>query len=108
MVNTVVILATLFQVSRKIELRLELTKEGSKPIEQFGYGLQHGKVGHTRHEWISAHLKNPKIWDEGLPKPFKDLNRMPNFYLNDSEIDAMVTAILGQVSDPIPLKVKIY
>lgn len=84
----------------------ELTKEGSKPIEQFGYGLQHGKVGHTRHEWISAHLKNPKIWDEGLPKPFKDLNRMPNFYLNDSEIDSIVTAILGQVSDPIPLKGK--
>lgn len=84
----------------------ELTNEGSKPLEQFGFGLKHGQVDHTRDAWISAHLKNPRQWDEGLPKPFKDLTRMPNFYLNDDEIESMVTAILGQVSDPIPLSGK--
>jgi mono/diheme cytochrome c family protein len=80
----------------------DLSGEGSKPVTQFGYGLQH-QIGHNRHEWISAHLKNPRIWDSGLPKPFKDLNRMPNFYLREDEIDAIVTALLGQVTDPIPM-----
>ena len=68
----------------------ELTNVGSKPLEQFGYGQQHGKVGHTRHEWFSAHLKNPRIWDEGIPKKFNDQNKMPNFYLTDQEIYPMV------------------
>ncbi len=81
----------------------ELTKVGSKPITQFGYGQQHDNVGHTRQEWFSAHLKNPKVWDIGVPKQFKDLNRMPNFYLTDKEISSMVTVLLGQVSDFVPL-----
>lgn len=82
----------------------ELTKVGSKPLTQFGFGQQHGKVDHTREAWFSAHLKNPKIWDEGVPKAFKDLNRMPNFYLKDSEIEKMVTYLLGLVSVEVPLK----
>lgn len=81
----------------------ELTKIGSKPIHQFGFGQQK-QVEHTRHAWISQHLKLPSIWDIGVPKPFKDLNRMPNFYLSDKEIEYMVTNLLGQVDDPVPLK----
>lgn len=80
----------------------ELTKEGSKPIEQFGFGQQK-QVPHTRQGWLTQHLKEPRIWDVGVPKPFKDLNRMPNFYLNDEEIQAMVLVLLGQVSDKVPL-----
>lgn len=80
----------------------ELTKEGSKPVEQFGFGQQK-QVGHTRQAWLTQHLKSPRIWDVGVPKPFKDLNRMPNFYLKDSEIELMVGMILGQVSEKIPL-----
>lgn len=84
----------------------ELTNEGSKPLTQFGYGLQHGKVGHTREAWLTAHLKNPRIWDVGVPKAFKDLNRMPNFYLTDDKVEKMVLALLGQVSDAVPEKGK--
>ena len=80
----------------------ELTKEGSKPIEQFGYGQQK-HVPHTRQGWLTQHLKNPRIWDVGVPKPFKDLNRMPNFYLTDAETESMIGVILGFVSDKIPL-----
>jgi mono/diheme cytochrome c family protein len=80
----------------------ELTKEGSKPVEQFGFGQQK-QVPHTRHGWLTQHLKSPSIWDVGVPKVFKDLNKMPNFYLSDEEIDSMVLVILGQVADKIPL-----
>ncbi len=80
----------------------ELTKEGSKPVEQFGFGQQH-HVPHTRQGWLTQHLKNPRIWDVGVPKLFKDLNKMPNFYLNDQEVEAMVGVILGQVSDKVPM-----
>lgn len=80
----------------------ELTKEGSKPIEQFGFGHQK-HVPHTRQGWLAQHLKEPSIWDIGVPKPFKDLNKMPNFYLNDEEIQSLVGLILGMVSDNIPL-----
>lgn len=80
----------------------ELTKEGSKPVEQFGFGQQH-QVPHTRQGWLTQHLKLPSIWDIGVPKPFKDLNKMPNFYLSDDEIQSIVLVLLGQVSDKVPL-----
>lgn len=80
----------------------ELTKEGSKPVEQFGFGQQ-TQVPRTRQDWLSQHLKSPRIWDVGVPKNFNDLNKMPNFYLNDEEIENMLTVILGLVSDKVPL-----
>jgi mono/diheme cytochrome c family protein len=81
----------------------ELTKLGSKPIHQFGFGHEHD-IGHTREAWITAHLDNPRRWDHGVPKVFKDLNRMPNFYFKKDEIDAMTTYLLGLVGDRVPLK----
>ena len=80
----------------------ELTKEGSKPVEQFGFGHQK-QVPHTREGWLTQHLKTPRIWDVNVPKPFRDLNKMPNFYLTDEEVQGMVLMLLGQVSDKVPL-----
>lgn len=80
----------------------ELSAVGSKPVHQFGFGQQHD-VGHSRHEWITAHLQNPRRWDIGLPKQFKDLNLMPHFYFDNNQIESMVTFLLGNVSDYIPL-----
>lgn len=80
----------------------ELTKEGSKPITQFGYGIQHD-VGHTRDAWITAHLQNPRRWDIGIDKVFRDLQKMPNFYMSEAEAKKITVALLGQVSDPLPL-----
>ena len=79
----------------------DLTEEGSKPIAQFGFNLQHD-VPHERDAWIEAHLINPRRWDEGMNKPFKDLARMPNFYLTKKEAKSMTTAILGYTSEYIP------
>jgi len=79
----------------------ELTKEGSKPITQFGFGLQH-QIPHQRDAWITAHLQRPSRWDEGIDKVFKDLNKMPNFYMSEAEAKKITVAILGQVSDVVP------
>ena len=76
---------------------------GTKFVHQFGFGQQH-QVPHRRDAWIAAHLKNPRMWDIGVPKPFKDLNRMPNFYLNNQEIEAMTTTLLGFVKQKIPME----
>ncbi len=80
-----------------------LTKEGSKPITQFGYGLQHD-VAQTRDAWITAHLQRPSRWDEGIDKVFKDLNKMPNFYMSEAEAKKITVAILGQVADVVPME----
>jgi mono/diheme cytochrome c family protein len=80
----------------------ELTKVGSKPVEQFGFGQQK-QVGKTRQAWLTQHLKQPSIWDIGVPKPFKDLNKMPNFYLSDAEVESIIVNLLGQVSDVVPM-----
>lgn len=80
----------------------ELSYEGSKPVEQFGFGHEH--IPHRRDAWLKAHLENPRRWDAGAPKTFNDLNRMPNFYLSSDEVDHMVVAILGQVNDYVPLQ----
>ncbi len=78
----------------------ELSKFGSKPVTQLGFG--HQKVDHNRAAWLDTHLKNPRIWDVGTDKPFKDLNRMPMFYMSDKEASSIATYILGLVADKIP------
>lgn len=78
----------------------ELSKIGSKPLTQFGFG--HEKVEHSRDAWIQAHLINPRRWDNGLDKPFRDLTRMPNFYMTEKEAYVSTVAILGRTSQTIP------
>tara|TARA_R110002072_G_scaffold288917_2_gene455632 strand:+ start:11506 stop:14340 length:2835 start_codon:yes stop_codon:yes gene_type:complete len=80
----------------------ELTKVGSKPLTQFGFGHEYD-VEHSRDGWIKAHLLNPKRWDNGVDKPFKDLLRMPNLYMTDDEAEKITVALIGQVADYIPL-----
>jgi mono/diheme cytochrome c family protein len=80
----------------------ELTKEGSKPLTQFGYGIQHD-IEHSRDGWIKAHLINPRRWDIGIDKPFSDLTRMPNFNMTERQAETMTVAIIGQVADRVPL-----
>jgi mono/diheme cytochrome c family protein len=78
----------------------DLTKIGSKPIMQFGFA--HEKVERSRDGWIQAHLQNPSRWDNGVDKPFGDLNKMPNFYMSAKEAETITVALLGRVSDYIP------
>ncbi|MCY4643958.1 MAG: c-type cytochrome [Bacteriovoracales bacterium] len=79
-----------------------LSTEGSKPIHQFGFG--HEKIPHERDTWIFHHLKNPRRWDKGQDKPFKDLSRMPMYYLSDDEAQAMTLTILGYTTHRVPEK----
>jgi mono/diheme cytochrome c family protein len=80
----------------------ELSKLGSKPLTQFGYGHEHD-VEHSRDGWIQAHLINPRRWDNGIDKPFKDLLRMPNFGMTPAQAKSITTALIGQVGDYVPV-----
>jgi mono/diheme cytochrome c family protein len=80
----------------------ELSKVGSKPLTQFGFGHEHD-VEHSRDGWIVAHLQNPRRWDNGADKPFKDLLRMPHFDMSEEDAHLTTVALLGLVSDYIPL-----
>ncbi|WP_412470528.1 MULTISPECIES: c-type cytochrome [unclassified Halobacteriovorax] len=80
----------------------ELSKIGSKPLTQFGFS--HEKVEHSREAWIKAHLLNPRRWDNGVDKPFKDLLRMPQFHMSEKDAALITTALIGQVDQKIPLK----
>lgn len=80
----------------------ELTKVGSKPITQFGFGIQHD-VPHQRDAWITAHLQNPRRWDIGIQKEFKDLLLMPHFGMSKKDAEDITVALLGQVSNYVPL-----
>lgn len=80
----------------------ELSAVGSKFVEQFGWGQQK-QLEHTRHNWIWHHLQEPARWDIGVAKVFKDLNRMPNFYLADDDITSITNYLLGLVNEEIPL-----
>jgi len=80
----------------------ELTKIGSKPLGQLGWGHE-VTLDKTRHNWIWHHLQAPARWDEGVPKVYKDLTRMPNFYLSDDQITLITGYLTGLVSETVPL-----
>lgn len=80
----------------------ELTKVGSKPLTQFNFSHEYD-VEHSRDGWILAHLQSPRRWDNGVDKPFKDLLRMPNFHMSETDAQSITVALLGQVSEKIPL-----
>lgn len=79
----------------------ELSAIGTKPLTQFGFGHQY-QVEKSRDGWIKAHLLNPRQWDIGIDKPFKDLTRMPNFYMTEREAYTMTVAIIGFTNEQIP------
>ena len=80
----------------------DLSFIGSKPITQFGFGHEYD-VPHSRDGWIKAHLINPRRWDSGVDRAFKDILRMPNFYMTEEEAESITVALSGQVSDYVPL-----
>lgn len=87
---------------RSVGIGPELTAVGSKPLTQFGFNLQHG-VEHSRDGWIKAHLMDPRRWDGGLDRAFKDLSRMPGLEPTEREAESMTLVLLGLVDQRIPL-----
>ena len=88
-----------------------LTFEGSKLITKLDFGFMHDEIDHTKWDWFHLKLDNPRIYDM-IPqgdgkysmkvKRSLEKARMPHFGLNEEELDAIVTVIMGFVKDEIP------
>ena len=87
----------------------ELTKEGSKPLEQFDFGLLADEARHQdwfSHKGFFEHkLKQPELFDQG--RDWRDKNpderlRMPNLHLPAQEITALTTFLMGSVDSQLP------
>ena len=83
---------------------VEITEEGSKPLNKFDFGLFHD-IEHTNYAWIENKLRTPRIYDRGKESKHLDLLKMPNFYFSEEEIEAITTAVLSfnvdKVDEPL-------
>jgi len=79
---------------------VELTTEGSKPLDKLDFGHIHD-IAHTNYAWFEQKLANPRIFDKHKIVAHEDKLRMPNFYFKPEEIEAIVTAILGFTSNKV-------
>ncbi|MCB9832379.1 MAG: c-type cytochrome [Planctomycetes bacterium] len=87
----------------------ELTFEGSKPKERLDFGrLEHGfkKAGKYTHQaFFEEKLRYPGVFGRGkVYEDPKELDRlkMPNFRLDEHEISALSTVLLGSIESQIP------
>ncbi len=84
----------------------ELTKEGSKPIEQIDFGLlthPAEREGWYNHKgFFERKLANPAVYDQGKVRPPLERLRMPNFDLSPEEITALTTFLMGSVESGLP------
>ncbi len=96
----------------------ELTPEGSKPIERLDFALltEAAKKGEDpftgqeekRGSWydhkgfFEHKLKSPGVYDKGKERPPQERLRMPNIYLEDADITALTTFLLGSVTSGLP------
>jgi cytochrome c551/c552 len=89
----------------------ELTKEGSKPIEQIDFALLAAKArdeGWYDHKGFFEHkLEKPEIYDTGRDWKDRDPNerlRMPDLDLKPKEISALTTFLMGAVESQVPAR----
>ena len=84
----------------------ELTTEGSKPIERLDFALLTHEAEHdgwyTHKGFFEHKLENPAVFDQGKVKPHLEQLRMPNFNLNEEQIQALATFLLGAVDSTFP------
>jgi cytochrome c551/c552 len=84
----------------------ELTKEGSKPLEQFDFALlireAEEKDWHSHKGFFEHKLAKPEMFDKGLIKAEGEELKMPNFNLQPQEINALTTFLMGAVESPVP------
>lgn len=84
----------------------ELTKEGSKPLEQIDFALMTRTA--EREDWYNHKgffehkLRDPAIYDQGKVKEPLEKLRMPNFDLQPGEINALTSFLLGSVESGLP------
>ncbi len=82
----------------------ELSKEGSKPIEQLDFGLLERRAEkehwYTHKGFFEHKLQNPAVFDQGREKPPDDRLRMPNIQLTSADVQALTTFLLGSLDSP--------
>ena len=80
----------------------ELSSIGSKPIELLDFGKMKGKIPHERLSYIKQKLR--------VPRSYRDDLRMPDYRLNEDEVGAVSSVLLGftDISRPIRYKVLAY
>ena len=76
---------------------IALTEEGSKSLHKLDFGYVH--IDHTKHAWFDQKLKAPRSFDKDKVKAPDEKLLMPNFKMSAHEREAVVTSILGFVSD---------
>ena len=84
----------------------ELTKEGSKPLEQIDFALlthPAEREGWYNHKgFFERKLQDPATFDQGKVKEPLEKLRMPNFDLETEEINALTSFLLGSVESGLP------
>jgi cytochrome c2 len=80
-------------------------------ISKLDFGYFHDKIPQTKWDWFRLKVDSPRIFDMipqedhtykmKVKNPLEKL-RMPHFGLNEQELDAIVTVIMGWVKDEIP------
>ncbi|MEP9410087.1 MAG: c-type cytochrome [Candidatus Brocadia sp.] len=95
----------------------ELSAIGSKPVTLFDFGLLEKKilgraglrhftenVGKARQSWLQAKLHDPRQFDEGKYKKLEDRLKMPDFGLQEEEIESLVVFLTGLREEKLPGK----
>jgi len=84
----------------------ELTLEGSKPLEQFDFGLYlqkaHQQDWYSHKGFFERKLAKPNVFDDGRIRAPSEQLRMPNPHLKPEEIAALTTFLLGSVNSQLP------
>lgn len=93
----------------------ELSAVGSKDVHLFDFGLLEKKilreaglkhftenVGEARRAWLRAKLHNPRQFDEGKYKKPEDRLKMPDFGLQDDEIESLIVFLTGLREEKLP------
>jgi mono/diheme cytochrome c family protein len=79
------------------QIGADLNQEGNKSTHKLDFGFV--QIEHTNYNWIRQKVHDPRIYDTGKIKAPDEKLIMPNFYLNDEELDAVTTVVLGLVDD---------
>jgi len=79
----------------------ELTEWGSKQLDRLEFN--HAPIQHTHFDFAYTKMRNPRVYDHGMPRRDKPLERlrMPRFGFTTEEARDLSTFLVALVNDPI-------
>lgn len=88
----------------------ELSAHGSKFLEEFDFGHRELEMEadgrYTRIDWLTDKLKDPRTYDQGRYRDFKDRLKMPKFNFTERQIQAVVTFLSGLTEEHQKLQLR--